>query len=86
MRKTVFLLFAFCAAFMSCTEKIETDSVEPQTKSVNRITATIEEPILDDGAVTRTTFDNDKSIFVWAEKDTIGIFPNTGDQVSFPIE
>ena len=86
MKRAVFLLIASCAAFMPCTEKIETEPEVPQTKNVNRITATIEEPILDDGAVTRTTFDNDKSIFVWAETDTIGIFPNTGDQVSFPIE
>lgn len=87
MKKSAYLLVGICvSAFMSCSDGVESDSLPAEPKSVSRITATIEPALADDGVSTRTVFDNDKSIFVWAATDTIGIFPNTGDQVSFPIE
>lgn len=36
-------------------------------------------------AVTMGDFNNNTISLVWAEKDTIGIYPTEGDQLSFPI-
>lgn len=86
MRKNnISFLSLFILLSYSCSESTEHEG-QPLDNNVTHIVATIEESLSDDGVQTRTTFDNDKSIFVWAKTDTIGIFPNTGDQVSFPIE
>lgn len=86
MKKSAYLLIATCAAFMSCTEGEEFSSLSPTISNVKQIVATIEPFIVDDGVSTRTTFNNTDGKFYWAATDTIGIFPNSGDQVSFPIK
>lgn len=85
--KKLNLLVLFCvSAFMSCTKMVESEFSVDKTEvtEVNKIVAIFEEPLDDDG-VTRATFDNENSTFLWAASDTIGIFPDTGDQVSFPV-
>lgn len=86
MKKSAYLLIATCAALMSCTEGEEFSALSPTISNVKQIVATIEPFIVDDGVSTRTTFNNTDGKFYWAATDTIGIFPNSGDQVSFPIK
>ncbi len=86
MKKVAYLfLLTCCSAFVSCSEGIETNDSSPEVKSVTRIVASIDSPI-DDQPSTRMNFIESNGTFTWAISDTIGIFPNTGDQVSFPIE
>ena len=86
--KSLNLLFvASVIVFVSCSE---TKEFEPVAESVfaadvTNIVAKFQDPMSDD-AETRATFDRYSIKFLWAAGDTVGIFPNTGDQVSFPIK
>ena len=86
MKKNACLLLFTCAsALMACSEDIATNSPKSDITNIKRIVAVINEPLFDDEVSTRTVYNNSTGKFVWAISDTIGIFPTTGDQVSFPI-
>ena len=84
--KKIFLLLGVFTTFFSCSaidemlEKFSGDYVESVEMTV--------EDFEDDNATTRTALSNLTDAgakFAWAENDTVGIFPNVGDQVSFSM-
>ena len=82
MKKSLFLL-PLLALLASCAD----DGLLPQpSDTIKSITITAKDIVLDEPA-TRTTLAVGQSglEFTWAESDVVGIFPNTGDQVSFPM-
>lgn len=84
MRKNILFSGALCMlllAFVSCSNEGE---VQNPTDEISRITMTAP----DFGyLITRTDFDINESgaAFKWGENDTVGIFPNEGSQVYFPM-
>ena len=80
-----FSVVAISASLLvSCSEDILLiESIEP-LGDVNSVTATISD--FNEAGGTRTVLDGDETLsLVWAENDTIGIFPNEGFQVAFPM-
>lgn len=84
MKKNIIFSGALCMlllAFVSCSNEEE---VQNPTDEISRITMTAP----DFGYLTtRTDFDINKNgaAFKWGENDTVGIFPNEGSQVYFPM-
>lgn len=85
MRVKVLLLCGLCVSLLACTsdEVAEVESLD--LGSVKEITVTL--PQIEGEATTRTVFDIDATRVAssWAENDTLGIFPEKGNQVEFPI-
>ena len=82
MKKSL-LLLSLLALLASCAD----DGLLPQpSDTIKSVTITASDIILDEPA-TRTDLSVGKSglQFAWAANDTVGIFPNTGDQLSFPM-
>ena len=82
MKKSL-LLLSMLALLVSCAD----DGLLTQpSDTIKSITITAKDIVLDEPA-TRTTLAVGQSglEFTWAESDVVGIFPNTGDQVSFPM-
>lgn len=72
------------------SEEILSDEPTVGTETeITEIVATIDELQYEDAntrtAVTMGEFNSNSIDLVWAEKDTIGIYPTEGDQLSFPI-
>ena len=84
MKKNIIFSSALCMlllAFISCSNEEE---VQKSTDEISRITMTAP----DFGYLTtRTDFDINENgaAFKWGENDTVGIFPNEGSQVYFPM-
>ena len=83
--KKIFLLLGVFTTLFSCSaidemlEKFSGDYVE-------NVEMTVED--FEEDATTRTALSNltdTGAKFAWAENDTVGIFPNVGDQVSFSM-
>ncbi len=81
--------FLLCSGLQGCNND---PLVEELTGTGNGSNATIKEisvtlPEISSDADTRTEFkmSNSGVKSSWAEKDTIGIFPENGNQVDFPI-
>lgn len=86
MRNKLFCILSFvsiCFVF-SCTREALHLEEEVSSGIVNYISVNLPDPGEMD---TRSTFviDNTGVHVFWADKDTIGIFPSSGDQVSFPM-
>lgn len=86
MRNKLFGILSFvsiCFVF-SCTREALHLEEEVSSGIVNYISVNLPDPGEMD---TRSTFviDNTGVHVFWADKDTIGIFPSSGDQVSFPM-
>jgi len=62
----------------------EPESGSTEATELSAITVTVEDYQFDD-AQTRTNIDPTNLSFTWAETDEIGIYPNEGDQVRFPM-
>lgn len=73
--------------FASCSEDIIlTENVQSESCTINRVSASIPDFINHKEGATRTAVEGDETMsLVWAEKDTIGIFPSTGFQVAFSM-
>jgi len=70
------------------TMLLSCNSYELQSEAdVNTISFSIDSFSLaeDDGPITKTSIVNSNQ-FIWAEGDTVGIYPNTGGQVYFAME
>lgn len=84
MKKSLFLL-PLLALLASCAD----DGLLPQPSDfVTNITITASDIILDESVpATRTDLAVGQSglEFTWAASDVVGIYPNVGDQVSFPM-
>lgn len=92
-----FFLFCSCsilfvlACLVSCTDEIYESSQpyeEEPSDYVKKVQASMSDfTFVDDNFGTRTAIEGDATnkSFVWSENDTIGIFPNMGFQVAFPM-
>ena len=78
------LILTLCMG--ACSSEEFTEDLE--TGEIKKITAIIPDFIKEDSG-TRTVISMGEypnfDSFVWADGDVLGIFPNTGDQISFPI-
>ena len=85
------LLFVIIAASLSACVNNKEDSFDGIDGEVREVTVIGPAPIqfesISGGAHTKGTSvqDDDALIFSWAVGDTLGIFPNKGNQVEFPI-
>jgi len=82
--KRYYLSLALLALLASCTsENFNTESLD--NEFVSHVTMTATDFELD--VATRTALEITSSglSFTWAESDEVGIYPNAGDQVSFPM-
>ena len=82
--KRYFLPVALLALLAGCTsETFNTESLD--NEFVSHVTITASDFEMD--AATRTSLELTSSglSFTWAESDVVGIYPNAGDQVSFPM-
>ena len=82
MRHFCFSLIAL-VLLASCTS--ETFNTDSDNEFISHVTITANDFETDD--VTRTSLELTSSglSFTWAENDVVGIYPNAGDQVSFPM-
>lgn len=71
-----FLLLTGCSG---TTEEPVTDEVRHVVISANDFKSDLD-------SRTQLTISSSGAVFSWAEKDTVGIFPNDGAQVYFPME
>ena len=81
-----FFVFFMCVGFTACTsDDVVNNYYEGIEGSIKSVNVTLPEWGKD--ASTRTAFDISESGVnaVWADGDIIGIFPNQGSQVEFPI-
>lgn len=67
----------------SCTSN---DITENLTEGINQIRFTASDFKYTNNSRTAFTISNNGAEFKWAENDTVGIFPNTGSQVYFPMQ
>ena len=83
MKRYFFLLAAF-TLLASCTSDV-LENAQTDNEFVSHVTMTATDFELD--ASTRTALEITSSglSFTWAESDVVGIYPNAGDQVSFPM-
>lgn len=86
---SLFSLLIFSQIIGGCSsEEFEQEQLNLANDEITEILATTSGFCLDDFAGTRTTITMGSSSIenpVWAQNDTIGIYPSTGDQLSFPI-
>ena len=84
--KRLFFVSIAVLGLASCSNDIDVDS--NAIGDVKRVSMNVADFEWADGEQTRTTAELSASgvSFKWSAKDTVGIFPNVGSQVSFPIE
>ena len=84
--KYLFLLLSICMGACS-TDNVENENLFKEDNEITKIIAV--SPQLDwdkvDSRTVITMGNHPNGKIVWGEKDTIGIYPNSGDQLSFPI-
>ena len=80
--------FLFLAAFVACGEDSVVDStlINGNSATLQHICITGEDFVMDGGARSTVEINDDGVQFLWSANDTVGIFPNTGDQVSFAMD
>lgn len=77
----------FCLGFTACsTDDFESKALVDSDK-VSTVSIGVKDFVFDPDATTRTDFKFDASgfSFEWSERDTLGIYPETGDQTYFAI-
>ena len=81
-------IFLFLAAFVACGEDSVVDStlINGNSATLQHICITGEDFVMDGGARSTVEINDDGVQFLWSANDTVGIFPNTGDQVSFAMD
>ncbi len=81
-------IFLLLSALVACGEDATMyDSFTPSNgETLERISITGADFQTESGARSTVQIDNAGVNFLWAENDTVGIFPNTGDQVSFAMD
>ena len=82
--KRYFFLLAATILLASCSSDV-LENANTDNNVVSHVTMTASDFELD--AATRTALEITSSglSFTWAESDVVGIYPNAGDQVSFPM-
>ena len=84
--KKILLTIAALATLFSCSSIDEVADKYAAGDYVESVEMTVED--FEEDATTRTALSNltdTGAKFAWAENDTVGIFPNVGDQVSFSM-
>lgn len=77
------LLLISSILISSCTSN---DITENLTEGINQIRFTASDFKYTNNSRTAFTISNNGAEFKWTENDTVGIFPNTGSQVYFPMQ
>ena len=80
MKKHFFFLIAL-ALLASCTS----DVVNKDLEFISHVTITASDFETENATRTLLELTNSGLSFTWAENDVVGIYPNAGDQVSFPM-
>lgn len=75
--------FGLCAAFalVACNNETEV----PLTDSVTGIAFEVEEWVSEPDSRMAVTIDGSGAHFAWQNTDTVGVFPNQGNQTAFPM-
>ena len=82
--KRYYLPLALLALLAGCTsETFNTESLD--NEFVSHVTITASDFEMDDATRTSLELTSSGLSFTWAESDVVGIYPNAGDQVSFPM-
>ena len=84
--KKIILSIIIISGLVSCSNEIEL--IDNYTSDVERVCVSVADFEWEDNQDTRTTaVSNGSNVnFMWGVNDTIGIIPNEGDQVAFPLE
>lgn len=89
MKKAVFYLLIL-GSIISCSrheEDIVPNLIVQDNAIVKEITVSTSNYLFDESEQTRgLTYENGKVPFAWSVNDTLGIFPNKGDQMPFSME
>lgn len=88
LRISAFIILILTTVSCSRTESdsgVKPDSESEHGKELAEITFLIDEFSDDIETKTSTVLENGNITYAWEASDTIGIFPNTGYQVAFPI-
>ena len=81
--KNPVLISLLCSLFFgACSNEVE-NSISDEVKHVE---ISAEDFVSELGSRTNLTIGSDGAVFSWAKKDTVGIFPNEGAQVYFPMK
>ena len=79
-----FIPLTLLALLAGCTsETFNTESLD--NEFVSHVTITASDFVIDDASRTSLELTSSGLSFTWAESDVVGIFPNAGDQVKFPM-
>ena len=82
--KRYYLPFALLVLLAGCTsETFNTESLD--NEFVSHVTIMASDFEMDDATRTSLELTSSGLSFTWAESDVVGIFPNAGDQVKFPM-
>ena len=82
---TIAILLPF---LFSCTTKLTSEDVPAKTDTgeYSRVTMIVPPLSIDeDGPETKISLNLETLEFLWAEKDSVGIFPETGSQIYFSM-
>lgn len=83
LNKRLFLGVALLATFYSCSSEL--NDISQISTDDGKIKFTAQDFQYIDESRTAFNITENGAEFTWAEKDTVGIFPDKGDQVSFPM-
>lgn len=80
-------VFCFGLGFTACSADDFESKALVDSDKVSTVSIGVKDFVLDPDATTRTDFKFDASgfSFEWSEKDTLGIYPEKGDQTYFAI-
>ena len=88
--KRIIISLSLLSLGISCTEKVSSESNIPEKLEQGEYqSVTMEIPPVsfdDDGPMTKINLDLNSLKFLWAAKDSVGIFPDIGSQIYFSME
>ena len=87
--KRIIISLSFLSLGISCTEKVSSESYIPEKLEQGEYqSVTMEIPPVsfdDDAPMTKSNLDLNSLKFLWAAKDSVGIFPDLGSQIYFSM-
>ncbi len=87
--KRIIISLSFLSLGISCTEKVSSESYIPEKLEQGEYqSVTMEIPPVsfdDDAPMTKINLDLNSLKFLWAAKDSVGIFPDLGSQIYFSM-
>ena len=86
MKQTkLFLIAAFSLGMTACTNENYDSLSNHEVGDISTIKLSVENFVSENISRTDFIIDETGANFIWAENDTVGIFPNEGDQLGFPM-